>query len=285
MELREGLSAVVDGFEPPATLRGWAVNRAGGRFLADVRVEAVRDGVVVARSEPVAERADVTGDPAVPAGFVLRCDGVATAETLLSGAVGLRAVDSAGASVAVPIWAPTQASMRQDVLVAAAGGQGGAAGGGRASGGEVGREAGGGLVGVGATGGGAAGVGAVGQAPGGAVGAGAGEVEADGADRVGATGVMATGLSRRGPKIVLIGAGSTVFAKNLIGDILLHPALRESDIWLYDIDAERLRVSEVVAGRIRQTLGMFGRDHRHPGPGAGAGRGGFRHHDDPGRRL
>ena len=53
-----------------------------------------------------------------------------------------------------------------------------------------------------------------------------------------------------GPRIVFLGAGSTVFAKNLLGDILGEPALAASRICLYDIDPERLRVSEVVAGRI-----------------------------------
>lgn len=41
-------------------------------------------------------------------------------------------------------------------------------------------------------------------------------------------------------KITFIGAGSTVFAKNIIGDILLTEGLHEVDISLYDIDAERL---------------------------------------------
>lgn len=59
-----------------------------------------------------------------------------------------------------------------------------------------------------------------------------------------------------GPKIVFLGAGSTVFAKNLLGDILGEPALSASRIWLYDIDPERLRVSGVVARRIVQTLGV-----------------------------
>jgi alpha-galactosidase len=56
-------------------------------------------------------------------------------------------------------------------------------------------------------------------------------------------------------KITFIGAGSTVFAKNLIGDILSFPELAESKICLYDIDENRLKTSEVVARRIAQTLG------------------------------
>src|ERR1700732_4690266 len=59
--------------------------------------------------------------------------------------------------------------------------------------------------------------------------------------------------SRR--KITFIGAGSTVFAKNLIGDILSFPELAESTICLFDIDENRLKPSEVVARRIAQTLG------------------------------
>jgi alpha-galactosidase len=42
------------------------------------------------------------------------------------------------------------------------------------------------------------------------------------------------------PKITLIGAGSTVFTRNLCSDILLTPALQESTIALMDIDADRL---------------------------------------------
>ncbi|MDX2006476.1 MAG: alpha-glucosidase/alpha-galactosidase, partial [Meiothermus sp.] len=45
------------------------------------------------------------------------------------------------------------------------------------------------------------------------------------------------------PKITFIGAGSTVFAKNLIGDILSYPELSGSELVLYDIDAERLGTS------------------------------------------
>jgi alpha-galactosidase len=57
------------------------------------------------------------------------------------------------------------------------------------------------------------------------------------------------------PKIAMIGAGSTVFAKNLLGDILSYPELAGSTISLMDIDAERLSTSEVVARRIAQSLG------------------------------
>ncbi|HEY0792688.1 MAG TPA: alpha-glucosidase/alpha-galactosidase [Chthoniobacterales bacterium] len=56
-------------------------------------------------------------------------------------------------------------------------------------------------------------------------------------------------------KITFIGAGSTVFAKNLIGDILSFPELADSTICLFDIDPERLKTSEAVAQRIARTLG------------------------------
>jgi alpha-galactosidase len=56
------------------------------------------------------------------------------------------------------------------------------------------------------------------------------------------------------PKITFIGAGSTVFAKNLLGDILGFPELAESEIVLFDINEERLRTSEVVANRVAQAL-------------------------------
>ena len=37
-------------------------------------------------------------------------------------------------------------------------------------------------------------------------------------------------------KITFMGAGSTVFARNVLGDCMCTPALRESEIALYDID-------------------------------------------------
>jgi alpha-galactosidase len=58
------------------------------------------------------------------------------------------------------------------------------------------------------------------------------------------------------PKISFIGAGSTVFAKNLLGDILLYPELAESEISLFDIDEERLETSLVVARKVAQQLGV-----------------------------
>jgi alpha-galactosidase len=56
-------------------------------------------------------------------------------------------------------------------------------------------------------------------------------------------------------KITFIGAGSTVFAKNLLGDILSFPELAGSTISLFDIDAERLATSEVVARKVGQAVG------------------------------
>ena len=55
-------------------------------------------------------------------------------------------------------------------------------------------------------------------------------------------------------KITFIGAGSTVFAKNLLGDILSFPELAGSTISLFDIDAERLRTSENVARKLATRL-------------------------------
>jgi len=57
------------------------------------------------------------------------------------------------------------------------------------------------------------------------------------------------------PKITFLGAGSTVFAKNLLGDILSFPELSESTISLHDIDQERLQTTLIVAQRIAKALG------------------------------
>ena len=41
-------------------------------------------------------------------------------------------------------------------------------------------------------------------------------------------------------KITFMGAGSTVFARNVIGDCMCTEALRDSVFALYDIDAQRI---------------------------------------------
>jgi alpha-galactosidase len=48
-------------------------------------------------------------------------------------------------------------------------------------------------------------------------------------------------------RIAFIGAGSVVFTKNLLGDILAQPALRDAAIALHDIDADRLRTADAMA--------------------------------------
>lgn len=56
-------------------------------------------------------------------------------------------------------------------------------------------------------------------------------------------------------KIAFLGAGSTVFAKNLMGDILSYPELADVTFSLHDIDAQRLHTSEIVARKLAQALG------------------------------
>jgi alpha-galactosidase len=57
------------------------------------------------------------------------------------------------------------------------------------------------------------------------------------------------------PKIAMIGAGSVVFTKNLLGDILAFPELAQSHIALHDIDPMRLEAGERMA---RWTAGQLG---------------------------
>jgi len=65
-------------------------------------------------------------------------------------------------------------------------------------------------------------------------------------------------------KITMIGAGSTVFAKNLLGDILSFPELANSHIALMDIDNERLKTSEIVAHKVARAVGAKPRITTHP---------------------
>ena len=57
------------------------------------------------------------------------------------------------------------------------------------------------------------------------------------------------------PKITFMGAGSTVFAKNVLGDSMMTPALEDSVIALYDIDADRLRESRLMLDTINRNNG------------------------------
>lgn len=57
-------------------------------------------------------------------------------------------------------------------------------------------------------------------------------------------------------KITFIGAGSTVFAKNILGDILSYPELSQATICLHDIDQKRLNDTKKVAHRIVSQLSV-----------------------------
>ena len=56
-------------------------------------------------------------------------------------------------------------------------------------------------------------------------------------------------------KITFIGAGSTVFAKNVLGDCMQTPALQGFELALYDIDLERLRDSENMLNNLKRSSG------------------------------
>ncbi|WP_121612417.1 alpha-glucosidase/alpha-galactosidase [Mesobacillus foraminis] len=56
-------------------------------------------------------------------------------------------------------------------------------------------------------------------------------------------------------KITFLGAGSTVFAKNVLGDCMLVPALQGFEFALFDIDEQRLRDSEQMLNNLKQSLG------------------------------
>ena len=55
-------------------------------------------------------------------------------------------------------------------------------------------------------------------------------------------------------KITFIGAGSTVFAKNILGDCMLVPALEGFEFALYDIDVQRLKDSENMLTNLKENL-------------------------------
>ena len=81
-------------------------------------------------------------------------------------------------------------------------------------------------------------------------------------------------------KITFLGAGSTIFAKNVLGDVLLSSTLKNDlTIALYDISEERLNESYVVidklnkkyndgAAIIEKYLGVEKRKDKNSGKGA-----------------
>ena len=60
-------------------------------------------------------------------------------------------------------------------------------------------------------------------------------------------------------KLTFMGAGSTIFARNVIGDCMCTEALRDSVFALYDIDGARLEESRVILEGIRKATGGYGR--------------------------
>jgi alpha-galactosidase len=64
-------------------------------------------------------------------------------------------------------------------------------------------------------------------------------------------------------RIVLIGAGSVEFTRNLLGDILSYPELADAEIVLHDIDADRLRTAERMAAYVANELGATPRVEGH----------------------
>ena len=57
-------------------------------------------------------------------------------------------------------------------------------------------------------------------------------------------------------KITIIGAGSTVFMRNIVTDILLEPVFKDCHIALQDIDEKRLKTSQLVVDKISHKLGV-----------------------------
>ena len=60
------------------------------------------------------------------------------------------------------------------------------------------------------------------------------------------------------PKITFIGAGSTIFVKNILGDVFHKPALKSAHVALMDIDEIRLEESHLVVSKLMNSAGATG---------------------------
>lgn len=65
-------------------------------------------------------------------------------------------------------------------------------------------------------------------------------------------------MMMRNPKITFIGAGSTVFVKNILGDVFHRAALKHAQIALMDINETRLRESEIVVKKLMKSADATG---------------------------
>lgn len=223
-----GISGAVDGYTFPARLRGWVIARTDDRVNSGVRIEVRRGQQVIAEAVPTQPRPDVTKTEGVLSGFVIDCTGLATAEDFLDRKIQVRAVNEAGDWAVVEFWDKTLAAMNAEVAAR------------KIMQVDV-PEA----VAI---------LQALSRNPA-FVGEAAAALMQSQKILEGTAQKIHQKPALPGRKITFIGAGSTVFAQNLLGDILLRPELAESHICLYDLDAERLRVSEIVARRICRTLG------------------------------
>ena len=55
-------------------------------------------------------------------------------------------------------------------------------------------------------------------------------------------------------KVTFMGAGSTVFSKNVLGDTMLCEAFHNCEIALYDIDAQRLEESYLLITKMNESV-------------------------------
>ena len=227
----------IDGFNLHGLISGWALRGGDGRYDSGLRIEARRGAAVLAQTTPAGPRLDVTQDPAIDAAFTLDCSTFATTDELLDGDVAIVAVDAAGRERVLEVFPPVREQVlhdhaldrlrRMEALPTDA-------------------------------------VWHAATVAGGAIGPAGDPTKDPTKDPTGVPAASSGGRPERShaarqPRIVFIGAGSTVFAKNLLGDILSEPALSASRICLYDIDPERLRVSATMAARIVQVLGVQAR--------------------------
>lgn len=61
------------------------------------------------------------------------------------------------------------------------------------------------------------------------------------------------------PKITFIGAGSTIFVKNILGDVFHRESLKSAHVALMDIDETRLEESHIVVRKLMDSAGASGR--------------------------
>ncbi len=97
-------SGIVDGFDPPSTLRGWVTLLGPDGLIDGFQIQVAMNRKIIATTKPAFPRPDVSGSDSYPAGFRVDCSGQLTSIDILERRVTVTATDPSGGVHPLTIW-------------------------------------------------------------------------------------------------------------------------------------------------------------------------------------